>query len=256
VGADGAQIAEVPEGNRKDIRNAVEAAHAALGGWSKATGHNRAQILYYIAENLSARAAEMADRIDAMTGVGSRDAAAEVEASISRLFTYGAWADKWDGAVHHVPIRGVALAMNEPIGVLALGAPETSPLLGFVSVVAPAIAVGNTTVVVPSEAHPLAATDLYSVFETSDLPGGVVNIVTGDKASLMKTLAEHDDVEGVWYFGTRDGVKAVELASASNMKRTWATDDDRNWLDVRVGEGREFLRQACQVKNIWVPYGA
>jgi aldehyde dehydrogenase (NAD+) len=252
---DGSQIAEVPEGNRKDIRNAVEAAHAAYKGWSKATGHNRAQILYYIAENLSARSAEMTTRIDEMTGVGARDAAAEVEASISRLFTYGAWADKWDGAVHHVPIRGVALAMNEPIGVLALGCPERLPLLGFVSLIAPAIAVGNTVVVAPSEVHPLAATDFYSVLETSDVPGGVVNIVTGAKDALMKTLAEHDDVEAAWYFGTRDGVKAVELASAANMKRTWATSDDRDWLDVTVGEGREFLRQACQVKNIWVPYG-
>ena len=255
VGADGAQIAEVPEGNRKDIRNAVEAAHAAAKGWGKATGHNRAQILYYIAENLSVRADEMSARIEQMTGVSAADARAEVEASIARLFTYGAWADKWDGAVHHVPIRGVALAMNEPIGVIALGCPEEAPLLGFVSLVAPAIAVGNTVIVTPSEAHPLAATDMYSVFETSDLPGGVVNIVTGAKDSLMKTLAEHDDVEGVWYFGTAEGVKAVELASAANMKRTWATSEIRDWMNVAVGEGREFLRQACQVKNIWVPYG-
>jgi aldehyde dehydrogenase (NAD+) len=255
VGADGSQIAEVPEGNRKDIRNAVEAAHAAHKGWSKATGHNRAQILYYIAENLSARADEMTARIEQMTGVSSADARAEVDASIARLFTYGAWADKWDGAVHNVPIRGVALAMNEPIGVIALGCPERMPLLGFISLVAPAIALGNTVITTPSEAHPLAATDMYSVFETSDLPGGVVNIVTGAKDSLIKTLAEHDDVEGVWYFGSADGVKAVELASASNMKRTWATDEARDWMNVTVGEGREFLRQACQVKNIWVPYG-
>jgi aldehyde dehydrogenase (NAD+) len=252
---DGSQIAEVPEGNRKDIRNAVEAAHAAYKTWSKATGHNRAQILYYVAENLSARADEMAARIDEMTGSGLQAAGGEVDASISRLFTYAAWADKWDGAVHHVPIRGVALAMNEPIGVLALACPEQMPLLGFVSLVAPAIATGNTVIVTPSEAHPLAATDFYSVLETSDLPGGVINIVTGAKDTLMKTLAEHDDVEGVWYFGTAAGVKAVELASASNMKRTWATDEDRDWMNVAVGEGREFLRQACQVKNIWVPYG-
>jgi aldehyde dehydrogenase (NAD+) len=255
LAADGSQIAEVPEGNRKDIRNAVEAAHAASKGWSKATGHNRAQILYYIAENLSARSDEMTARIEAMTGASPSEARAEVAASMSRLFTYGAWADKWDGAVHHVPIRGVALAMNEPIGVLALACPESMPLLGFVSLMAPAIAVGNTVIVTPSEAHPLAATDFYSVLETSDVPGGVVNIVTGAKDALMKTLAEHDDVEGVWYFGSAAGVKAVELASASNMKRTWATDEARDWMDARVGEGREFLRQACQVKNIWVPYG-
>jgi len=109
--------------------------------------------------------------------------------------------------------------------------------------------------VIASQTHPLAATDLYSVFETSDLPGGVVNIVTGDRDALAKVLAEHDDVEAVWYFGTRDGVKAVELASASNMKRTWATWHERDWLDRDDGEGREFLRAATQVKNIWVPYG-
>jgi aldehyde dehydrogenase (NAD+) len=248
-------VGEVGEGNRKDIRNAVEAAHAAYRGWSKATGHNRAQILYYVAENLAARADEFTARITRMTSRPPDDASREVEASISRLFTYGAWADKYDGAVHSVPIRGVAIAMNEPIGVLGVACPEDFPLLGFVSMVAPAIAVGNTVIAVPSEIHPLSATDFYSVLETSDVPGGVVNIVTGAKDALSKVLAEHDDVEGVWYCGSPDGVKAVEFASASNMKRTWATWQDRDWLDPRDGEGREFLREATQVKNVWVPYG-
>ncbi len=251
----GVQIGESPEGNRKDIRNAVEAAHAAAKGWARATGHNRAQILYYIGENLAARADDFAARIDAMTECGKRAARQEVDASISRLFTYGAWADKYDGAVHSVPIRGVAIAMNEPIGVMGLAADDRNPLLGVISVVAPAIATGNTTVVIPSQTHPLAATDFYSVLETSDVPGGVINIVTGDKDALAKVLAEHDDVDAVWYFGGRDGVKAVELASASNMKRTWATWHDRDWLERDEGEGREFLRAATQVKNIWVPYG-
>ena len=255
TGANGAQLDEVPEGNRKDIRNAVEAAHAAWKSWSKSTGHNRGQILYYIAENLSARAGEFSKRIDLMTGCGVKAATAEVEASITRLFTYAAWSDKWDGAVHNVPIRGVAIAMNEPIGVMGIGCPETNPLLGFVSLVAPAIATGNTVIAIPSEAHPLAATDFYSVLETSDVPGGVVNIVTGAKDALAKVLAEHDDVEAMWYFGSAEGVKAVELASATNMKRTWASWYDRDWLDARTGEGREFLRHACQVKNVWVPYG-
>lgn len=249
------QVGEVPEGNRKDIRNAVEAAHAAAKSWSKATGHNRAQILYYIAENLAVRASEFAARIDAMTGSGKRAAKQEVDASVARLFTYGAWADKYDGAVHSVPIRGVAIAMNEPIGVIGVAAGDAHSLLGFLSLVAPAIATGNTVVAIPSQEHPLAATDFYSVLETSDVPGGVVNIVTGDTDALSKVLAEHDDVDAMWYFGSRDGVKAVELASASNMKRTWATWHERDWLDRADGEGREFLRAATQVKNIWVPYG-
>jgi aldehyde dehydrogenase (NAD+) len=252
---DGAITGEVGEGNRKDIRNAVEAAHAGYRGWSKATGHNRAQILYYIAENLAARAAEFANRIQAMTRRDAADATREVEATISRLFTYAAWADKYDGAVHSVPIRGVAIAMNEPIGVLGVACPNEFPLLGFVSLVAPAIATGNTAIVIPSEAHPLSATDFYSVLETSDVPDGVVNIVTGARETLAKVLAEHDDVEGIWYCGSREGVKAVEFASASNMKRTWTTWHRRNWLDARDGEGREFLREATQVKNVWVPYG-
>jgi aldehyde dehydrogenase (NAD+) len=252
VGVDGRVLGEVGEGNRKDIRNAVEAAHAAAGAWGKATGHNRAQILYYVAENLAARSAELGARIGAMTG---GDGAAEVEACVRRLFTYGAWADKYDGQVHQVPLRGVALAMNEPIGVIGLACPEEHPLLGLVSLVGPAIAVGNTVVAVPSEKSPLAATDFYQVLETSDVPAGVINIVTGPKDSLAKTLAEHDDVDAVWYFGSRGGVTAVELASAGNMKRTFAEWTPRDWSSTVDGEGRDFLREATQVKNIWIPYG-
>ena len=254
VNPGGEQVGEAPEGNRKDIRNAVEAAQAAKG-WGRATGHNRAQILYYIAENLSARAGEFASRIDAMTGRGAKAARDEVDASIERLFTYGAWADKFDGAVHSVPIRGVAIAMNEPIGVIGIACGDAFPLLGMVSLLAPAMAMGNTAIVIPSQAHPLAATDFYSVLETSDVPAGVANIVTGDRDALAKVLAEHDDVEALWYFGGRDGVKAVEAASAANMKRTWASWEERDWMDPREGEGREFLRAATHVKNIWVPYG-
>src|SRR5579872_5221664 len=158
----GELVGEAPEGNRKDIRNAVEAAHATKG-WSRSTGHNRGQILYYIAENLSARAAEFAQRISVMTGCGPRRAKQEVEASIARLFTYAAWADKYDGAVHSVPIRGVSVAMNEPIGVVGLACPDELPLLGMVSLVGPAVAMGNTTIVVPSSPFPLAATDFYGV---------------------------------------------------------------------------------------------
>ncbi|MFN2563602.1 MAG: aldehyde dehydrogenase family protein [Gemmatimonadaceae bacterium] len=255
AGADGRLAGEVGEGNRKDVRNAVEAAHAAAPGWRAASGHLRGQILYYVAENLAARGDDFVRRIDELTGRGDAWARRELDLSVERLFTYAAWADKYDGAVHNVPIRGVALAMHEPIGVVGIACPEAYPLLGLVSLVAPALAVGNTTVVIPSEVHPLAATDFYAVLETSDVPAGVVNIVTGAKESLVKVLAEHDDVEAVWYFGTREGVRAVEHASASNMKRTWATWEERDWLDPEDGQGREFLREATQVKNIWVPYG-
>jgi aldehyde dehydrogenase (NAD+) len=227
----------------------------AAAEWGRGAGHTRAQILYYVAENLSARAPEFAARIQAMTGVAVEGAQREVEASIARLFSAAAWADKYDGAVHHVPIRGVTLAMNEPVGVIGIVAPEQCPLLGFISLVAPAIAMGNAVVVVPSEAHPLSATDFYGVLETSDVPDGVVNIVTGEKDGLARVLAEHLDVEGLWYFGTATGVRLIEEASAGNMKRTWATHRPRDWFDGRQGEGRAFLRRATEVKNIWIPYG-
>ena len=251
----GRVIGQVGEGNRKDIRNAVEAAHAAHG-WAAGTAHNRAQILYYMAENLSVREEEFARKIVQQTGRSYVDAAAEVQATISRLFSYAAWADKYEGAVHRPPLRGVVLAMPEAIGVIGIACPEEYPLLGFVSLVAPAIAMGNTIVVVPSQVSPLSATDCYQVLETSDLPGGVVNIVTGDRDELSQVLADHDDVDAMWYFGPAEGCKRVELASAGNMKRTWVSyGHPRDWMDRVQGEGEEFLREATQVKNIWVPYG-
>ena len=251
----GEAIGEVGEGNRKDIRNAVEAAHAA-SGWASTTGHNKAQIIYYIGENLSVRAEEFAHRLCEMTGCSDKDAEREVEASIERLFTYAAWADKYDGLVHRTPLRNVTLAMPEPIGVMGLICPEERPLLAFVSLIAPTIAMGNTVVAVPPQQHPLSATDFYQVLETSDVPAGVANIVTGPKETLAKVLAEHDDVDSVWYFGTAEGSTTVEYASAGNMKRTWVSyGHERDWLDKLQGEGQEFLREATQVKNIWTPYG-
>jgi aldehyde dehydrogenase (NAD+) len=253
--ARGRLLAEVGHGNRKDVRNAVEAAHKAAGGWAKSTGHNRAQILYYVAENLAARSDELARRIAQMTG-DDKAAEREVELSIRRLYTYAAWADKWDGQVHHTPFRNVTLAMPEPLGVLGIACPTAAPLLGFVSTVAPAIAMGNCVVVVPSERWPLAATDFYQVLDTSDVPGGVVNIVTGRRDELSETLAAHDDVDGMWYFGPAAGSAAVERLSAGNMKRTWVSyGKARDWADSVQGEGQKFLRQATHVKNIWVPYG-
>jgi aldehyde dehydrogenase (NAD+) len=158
--------------------------------------------------------------------------------------------------VHSVPLRGVALAMHEPIGVVGVVCPPSHPLLGLVSLVAPLVATGNTVVAVPSEPSPLAATDLYSVLDTSDVPGGVVNIVTGRADALARVLAEHDDVDAVWYVGSQTGAAAVERGSIGNLKRTWTEWMPRDWSDPLVGEGREFLRRAVQVKNVWIPYGA
>jgi aldehyde dehydrogenase (NAD+) len=251
----GQRIGLVGEGNRKDIRNAVEAAHKA-SSWASATAHNRAQILYYIAENLAIRQLEFAQRLVEQSGQTSQQASTEVQTAISRLFSYAAWADKYEGQVHRPPMRGAVLAIPEPIGVIGLACPDAYPLLGFLSLVAPAIAMGNTVVALPSPQSPLSATDCYQIFETSDLPAGVVNIVTGEREALSKVLAEHDDVDAMWYFGTQAGCKLVELASASNMKRTWTgAGQARQWLTRIQGEGEEFLREATQVKNIWLPYG-
>ena len=250
----GQVVGEVADGNRKDIRNAVAAARNAEK-WTSANTHNRAQILYYLAENLSARGDEFARQLEIRAGLSGPDAEREVQASIARLFTYGAWADKFDGAVHSPPLRGVALAMNEAIGVVGAICPNSAPLLGFVSVIAPLLAMGNRVVAVPSETCPLMATDFYQVVETSDVPPGALNIVTGEQAQLAKTLAQHDDVDAVWSFGGKELAALVEKNSVGNLKRTF-TDAGVNldWRDASA-EGLPFLRQAVQVKNIWIPYG-
>ncbi|HPV07548.1 MAG TPA: aldehyde dehydrogenase family protein, partial [Aggregatilineales bacterium] len=252
TGPRGEILGEVGEGNRKDIRDAVEAARKAASDWAKRTGYNRAQILYYVAENLAARADEFARRIAAMTGQTLKSAREEVDLSVERLFTYAAWADKYGGTIQETTLRGLTVGLNEEIGVVGIACPDEYPLLAFVSLVAPAIARGNTVVVIPSEKHPLAATDFYQVLDTSDVPGGVVNIVTGDRDHLTKTLVEHDNVDAMWYFGSAEGSYFVEYLSATNMKQTWVSyGQPRDWTSKEQGEGHEFLRHATQVKNIW-----
>ncbi|MFA8442171.1 aldehyde dehydrogenase family protein [Yoonia sp.] len=233
--------------NRKDIRNAVESCNAAKG-WSKTTGHLRAQILYYIAENLSARADEFATRINNLTG--GRTGTDEVETSIRTLFTYAAWADKYDGQVHGVPIRGVALAMKEPVGNIGILCDDATPLAGLIAAMAPAIAMGNRVVLTASEPFPLAATDFYQVLETSDVPAGVVNIITGSHAELAPTLASHLDIDAVWSFSSSDLSAEIEKASAGNLKRTWV-----NNATAMAPSTADYLAASTEIKNIWIPYG-
>ena len=249
----GALVGEVGDGNRKDIRNAVEAARAALG-WATTSAHNRAQILYFLAENLEYRADEFAARIKAQTG---EDGTAEVAASVERLFAFAGWADKYDGAVHNPPQRMVATAMVEAIGAMAILAPPSRPLLGSIALIAPALAMGNTVVLVPSEKSPLSMTDFYQVLETSDVPSGVLNIVTGESKMLAKTLAEHDGIDAIWFAGDAETSTMVEAASAGNVKQTWTSRGLYYDLsDKAKFEGDYFLRRATQVKNVWIPYGA
>ena len=237
----GGLLGHTSTANRKDIRNAVEAMNAAKG-WGKTTGHLRAQILYYIAENLSARAGEFADRIKSMTG---KSGTAEVDASIQALFSAAAWADKYDGQVHGVPIRGVALAMKEPVGKIAALCNDM-PLLGLIEAMAPAIAMGNRITLVASGPFPLAATDFYQILETSDVPAGVVNILTGDHLDLAPHLAKHMDIDAVWSFSPQPLARTIEAGSALNLKRTWIAQSPSL---------KDTLQSATEVKNVWVPYG-
>ena len=252
-GSKGELLGEAPLGNRKDIRNAVEAARKAES-WGKTTAHNRAQVLFYIAENLSQRREEIQKRLAA--AVGEKQAADEARLSIERLFSYAAWADKFDGAVHNPPFRNISIAMNEPIGTVGVICPTDTPLLGFFSLALPLISAGNTVVAIPSEKYPLIAGDLYQVFETSDLAGGVVNLVTGRTNELLKVLTEHDDVDALWCYGDEAACATAKALSAGNLKQVW-TNEGRaiDLFSAEQGEGRFYLQHAYQVKNIWVPYG-
>jgi aldehyde dehydrogenase (NAD+) len=249
---DGRLLGEAPLGSRKDIRNAVEAAHAAK--WPKLTAHARAQILYFIAENLTQRREEIIAKLSDF--VGPEQAAIELDQSIERTFTYAAWADKFEGSVHNPPARMVALAMKEPIGTIGILAPDDAPLLSLLSLILPAIAMGNTVVAIPSERSANLMSDLYQIFDTSDLPGGVVNLIAGKPTDLAKTLSEHDDIDAIWSFRDEATSTLVKAASTGNLKQVFANDGRPiDWFDPAQSQGRWYLRHATQIKNIWVPYG-
>ncbi len=223
MGAMGGLVGEAPLGSRKDIRNAVEAARAA-GKWAKTTAHGRAQVLYFVAENLVQRRAEIVAKLAEF--VGPEQAAVEFDESVERTFTYAAWADKFEGSVHNPPGRMVALAMKEAVGTVGILAPDEAPLLSLLSLVLPAIAMGNTVVAVPSERAATLMGELYQVFDTSDLPGGVVNLVAGKASELGKTLAEHDDVDAIWSFRDEaacgDGEGGVDREPEAGVQQRWA----------------------------------
>ncbi|WP_131574971.1 aldehyde dehydrogenase family protein [Paracoccus nototheniae] len=232
-----------PLGSRKDIRNAVEAASKA-GKWAAMGGHGRAQVLYFIAENLAARATEFA----------SRTSKAEVEAAIDRAFHYAAWADKFDGTTVQAKPGHLVTVIPEPSGIIGIACPDAQPLAGFLSLVLPAIAMGNTVVVIPSESDPLPVIDLAQVFDTSDLPGGVVNIVTGPQSDLSLHLAAHDEVTAFWHAGAGTDLTAIDQAASGNLKPVWPIPP-RDWTGSEA-QGETFLRHATRQKTIWLLYGA
>lgn len=240
-------------GNRKDIRDAVAAARACKA-WGEASAYNRAQVLYYLGENLSGRAGEFAARIAQLTGASAAAARAEVDLAVERLFRFAGMADKFEGRVHQPPARAVTLALNEPVGVIGALPGDDAPLLGLISMIAPALAMGNTVVAVPSARSPLVATGLYEVIEYSDLPAGSINIVTGRAADLAPVLAKHEDVDGLWLVADQNTCAAAEADSTGNLKRVWTSNGRAvDWSADAAADG--FLRRAVEIKNVWVPYG-
>ncbi len=252
---DASVAAIVGVGNRKDIRNAVSSALKS-SSWTKNSAHGRAQVIYFLAENLSLREGEWLERLQAVCGYTLAQAQAEFDAAIACLFTYAGWCDKYDGAAHNAPYQGVTLALPEARGVIGMVAPSNQPLSSTIALIAPAIAMGNRVVLVTSERYPSIALELVQVLETSDIPAGVVNLVAGPQADLSKHLAGHGEVDALWCWADSETNKSVEQASGTDLKTTWThVDADRDWADPLQSEGLEFLRQATNVKNIWTPYG-
>lgn len=228
---------QVARGNRKDVRNAVEAALAAQPGWQKTTAYLRAQILYYLAENLQSARAEFLRHVSG----------GEFAASLEALLRLAGLVDKHEGLVHPVPMRGMAYTQNEPLGVVGVVCPDDLPLYALVGAIAAGSGLGNCLVIIPSESNPLPAVEMYRLLDMSDVPPGVVNLVTGLRSEVVPTLAEHDGVDAIVAFGVDAG--EIERASAANLKQTWTGP---HWPEVT---DREFLRRFTQVKNVWVPFG-
>ncbi|CAN5764585.1 aldehyde dehydrogenase family protein [soil metagenome] len=250
-------LANASQASRKDVRDAVVAARKAFGGWSGRTAYNRAQILYRVAEMLEGRAAQFADEVRQSEGLSKAKATAAVEAVIDRWVWYAGWADKVSqvaGAANPVAGPYFNFSVPEPTGVVAVIAPQASSLLGLVSVVAPVIVTGNTAVVVASEGRPLPAISLGEVLATADLPGGVVNLLTGRTAELAPVLASHMDVNAIDLTGvTADDRVALEEAAADNVKRVLpAPDDEPDWT---ADPGTQRLLAPLEIKTVWHPVG-
>ena len=246
-------LVEIARGNRKDIRNAVEAADAAFTAWSGATAFNRSQVLYYFAENFEGARTQIINTLTTM-GATAKDANQEFDISLDRILHYAAMADKFESETHQAPQRSLIYTRKEAIGPVAVVAPNDSPLLGWLSTCLPLIAMGNSVIGVPSYVNPLPALELYRVIEASDFPAGVWNVITGTPDELEKTLADHDGIMAIWHFGTKENGEMVQRASAGNLKQTWCLLGKN--LDWTATPSREFLRRATQIKNVWVPYGA
>ena len=253
-GADGRALAHAPRASRKDARDAVVAARAALGGWSGTTAYNRGQVLYRVAEMLEARRAQFAEEVSAAEGLGGRAARRVVDASVDRLVWYAGWCDKIAQVLGGAnPVAGpyFNFSVPEPSGVVAIAAPQESSLLGLVSVLSPAAAAGNTVVVVASEPRPLPAASFAEVLATADVPPGAVNVLTGRTAELVPVLAAHMDVDALDLSGIAPGDRGeLERLAAGNLKRTLALDED-----FASDPTPQRLRAFVEIKTVWHPVG-
>jgi NAD-dependent aldehyde dehydrogenases len=255
TGAGDRVLGYISAGSLADLRSAVAAAQK-VGNWSQRSAQERAQVLYALAEHLSVVKDACAQRIVDQSGRDLADAIGEVQLSISRLFSYAAWSDTFTGSTHTLPDRTLVLETIEPLGVIGVVAPDVYPLLGLISLIAPAVATGNTVVAVPSSLAPLSAIDLYTVLERAGLPAGVINIVTGESAALSKGLAGMRGVAALWDFSAASDTRALEEAALPDQKLLWLRSGLAvAWDDHAQGEGYAFLRAATQTKHILLPYG-
>ncbi len=248
-------ICDVPNANRKDVRDTVEVTSKAVS--KSSTNFNRAQILYYLAENLQDRKNTFSSLLSSLIGISQKDAEKEFDQSIERLFYYGAMADKFEGSIHNPPIRGLTLAVKEPIGVIANILNDDYPLLSLITTLGANFAAGNASIIVPGQKTSLLATELYQLLETSDVPAGYINILTTKQNSLNKILSEHENIDGIWFFSENNNERLKVIQSTtSNLKRTWCPQSKNlDWSSKEEDFLEEFLYQSTQVKNIWIPYG-
>jgi len=248
-------ICDIAQANRKDVRDSVEIAAKSFA--KQLSNFNRSQILFYLAENLQQREKTFVDLLVALCGSSPVNASKEFSQSCERLFYYAAMADKFEGIVHNPPMRGLTLAMKEPLGVMTSILSDDSPLLNLVTVMGSVFSTGNTNIIVPGQKTSLIATELYQVLDTSDVPGGYVNILTAKENELNKTLSQHENIEGIWYFRA-DSAQRSEIVknTTSNIKRYWCPEEKHlDWTNASEEFLNEFLYQSTQVKNIWIPYG-
>lgn len=244
----------VAEGGAKDIRGAVEAAHQAFPGWAGQSPGARAALLWALAAALERRKSTLASRLERQ-GVELKAAEAEVELSARRLRAWGARAQAQGHTLQVAGLRGPVLRLREPLGVLAVVCPDEWPLLAFVSLLAPALAYGNTVVMVPSAACPLLALEVCQDMATL-FPAGLANVVTGDRDHLTRCLALHQDVQAMWYFGSAQGSQFVEWASAGNLKPVWVNRGClRAWDQEAEGAGPELGLRSARTKALWLPMG-